>query len=63
MAITIHTSLLLCTVTATRIAVSADDSPVFATAMHKLHSGGTSRAFRGMCVISVALAERPAGIK
>src|SRR5690242_18731159 len=31
--------------------------------MHKLHSGGTSRAIRCMSVISVAMTELPADLK
>jgi len=35
----------------------------YSGAMHKLHSGGIDRANRGICVISVALAELPADPK
>jgi len=46
-----------CTCMLTPIAFSADHPPVFAAAMHKLHSGGIDRASRGICVVSVVTAE------
>ncbi|MBA3871437.1 MAG: hypothetical protein H0X30_20020 [Anaerolineae bacterium] len=43
--------------------IAAQNQCKYSSDMHKLHSGGSSRAFRRICIISVAVAEPPAAHK